>query len=328
MTNFKEYFRSHLKSGARVALSILLVILALTFILAFSGQHDYTGNLQCKIDIPVIFLCILIYVLPVKEFAFFKKRTNLDCAYALPISRRTMGIVHYLCGLIELCVLFSASYLLNFIMLLARGGGELFNLGFMLEHYLICLAVGTAMYSLMVFVFNEGNTKGDGIWFMILYSFVFILIAGALQTITEKITTNISSFIPPGFIANITNYYRYLIEGKSIPDYNAHNYENLWLFFIIWIAFGIAACADLFRTFGKRRMEKTEEISDSLYGYRVLIPIFAVTGNIVFRVVDIIVFWVIIELFAILGYTIYRRGFHYKKSDIAVLLLLIIFLFI
>jgi hypothetical protein len=30
----------------------------------------------------------------------------------------------------------------------------------------------------------------------------------------------------------------------------------------------------------------------------------------------------------ILGYTIYRRGFHYKKSDIAILCLLLIFLFI
>jgi hypothetical protein len=41
-----------------------------------------------------------------------------------------------------------------------------------------------------------------------------------------------------------------------------------------------------------------------------------------------IIFWVIIELFAILGYTIYRRGFHYKKSDIAILCLLLIFLFV
>ena len=75
-------------------------------------------------------------------------------------------------------------------------------------------------------------------------------------------------------------------------------------------------------------MEKTEEISDSYFGFRTLIPTFAITGMLAFAVWDNIIFWVIIELFAILGYTIYRRGFHYKKSDIAVLCLLAIFLFL
>jgi hypothetical protein len=91
---------------------------------------------------------------------------------------------------------------------------------------------------------------------------------------------------------------------------------------------GIAAAVDFFRTFGKRRMEKTEEISDSYLGFRTLIPIYAVTGMLCFQASDSIIFWVIIELFAILGYTIYRRGFHYKKSDIAILCLLLIFLFV
>jgi hypothetical protein len=29
-----------------------------------------------------------------------------------------------------------------------------------------------------------------------------------------------------------------------------------------------------------------------------------------------------------IGYTVYRRGFHYKKSDIAILCLLLLFLFV
>jgi hypothetical protein len=38
--------------------------------------------------------------------------------------------------------------------------------------------------------------------------------------------------------------------------------------------------------------------------------------------------WVMIEICTLIGYTIYRCGFHYKKSDIAVMLLLLIFLFV
>jgi hypothetical protein len=43
---------------------------------------------------------------------------------------------------------------------------------------------------------------------------------------------------------------------------------------------------------------------------------------------SLVVLWVMIELLALLGYTIYRRGFHYKKSDIIILAsMLIILLF-
>ena len=71
-------------------------------------------------------------------------------------------------------------------------------------------------------------------------------------------------------------------------------------------------------------MEKTEEISDSFLGYRVLIPYFALTG-----IIATLTFttWVIFEILALIGYTIYRRGFRYKLSDIIVLLSLFIFLF-
>ena len=98
-------------------------------------------------------------------------------------------------------------------------------------------------------------------------------------------------------------------------------------FFIFWVVAGIASTVGFLTTFGKRRMERTEEISDSYFGYRVLIPTYAVSGMIVFAVLDALS-WIIIEILAFLGYTIYRRGFHYRRSDIIILLSLIVFLFI
>ena len=49
------------------------------------------------------------------------------------------------------------------------------------------LIFGIAVYTLMAFVFNEGNTKGDGIWFMVLYTFVFLLIHSVLTFFIYKI---------------------------------------------------------------------------------------------------------------------------------------------
>ncbi len=336
MTNFKEYFRLHLKANIRPMLYILAVVMVLTFLMGMSLQpveryHSDIGfmvvDYNATLYIPVAFLCVLVYVLPVMEFSFFKKRINLDCAYALPISRRGMGIVHYLTGLIILFGAFSYSYLLNFAMLIGRGT-EWFNFAPMVGHYFLCLLLGFSMYSVMVFVFNRANTRGDGIWFMVLHTFVFLLIASAYLQITDN--WRLSDAIYPGVlwgtIDTMTTAYQNVVELRTESSVAFWNTREYVAWFVFWVVAGIASAVGFFLTFGKRRMEKTEEISNSYFGFRTLIPTFAITGMLAFAVWDNIIFWVIIEFFAILGYTIYRRGFHYKKSDIAILCMLLIFL--
>ena len=75
-------------------------------------------------------------------------------------------------------------------------------------------------------------------------------------------------------------------------------------------------------------MEKTEEISDSYFGFRTLIPIYAISAMILSESSNYIILWVIFELLTFIGYTIYRRGFHYKKSDVITMCMLLIFLFL
>ena len=76
-------------------------------------------------------------------------------------------------------------------------------------------------------------------------------------------------------------------------------------------------------------MEKTEEISSSYFGFRLLIPVYAISAMIALKTVSSTIIWfVIVEVLTFIGYTIYRRGFHFKKADIAILGLLLMFLFI
>ena len=340
MTSFKRYFISHARSDFRPFIYILVTVLAMTLLIGIDAQpisrfdhvtEEFVDDYQSTLFLPVTFMCILAYVLPVMEFAFFKKRINLDCAYSLPISRRAMGLVHYLTGLMMLLIVFSASYLINFLLLLARGPGW-FNFLPLIGHYFLCLVLGFAIYSVLVFVFNEANTMGDGIWFMLLYTFVFILCFGALCEITDntgaEIAEGVYGAIPWGTVDMLTTSYQYLVEINFAHKAMFWSTTGYVMWFIFWIAAGIASALGFFFTFGKRRMEKTEEISDSFFGFRVLIPIYAFCGMILFNGSDEFVFWLIIQVLTILGYTIYRRGFHYKKDDIAVLCILAFFLFV
>lgn len=338
MKNAKTYFCSHLRASLRPLLYLLVSVCVLTLVIGLRMQPigvytasefvatDYRSTLYS----PVIFLYILVLVLPAMEFSFFKRRISLDCAYALPITRRAMGTVHYLTGLIQLLCTFSASYLVNFFLLLSRGAAW-FRFTPMLAHYGLCLLLGAALYSVMVFIFNAANTTGDGIWFMLLYTVVLALVTGAVQTVTDGRDTFVLfsdvslGAIPWMPLSMLTTYCQRLVELEPVSKAFWQNTPYVvWLF--VWVVLGIAATVAFLLTFGKRRPERTEELSTSFLGYRVLIPTLAVSGMLVFHASDFILFWVIIELLALLGYTVYRRGFHYRRTDLAVLCLLALFL--
>ncbi len=338
MTNFKQYFRSHLKSKVKTLIYILSIVLALTYFWANASQESYYYNRELNVYelgyistlyVPVIFMCILVYILPVMEFSFFKKRINLDCAYSLPISRKSMGAVHYLTGLIILFAAFTSSYLLNFILLLSRGPGW-FNFAPMIGHYFLCLILGFAIYSIMVFVFNEANKRGDGIWFMILYTFVFLLVITTIVATTNDYSLygTIIYFMPGLLFDAINTSYQSIVELTTTDRMVFWEKQEYIHLFVFWLMLGVASTVGFFLTFGNRRMEKTEEISDSYFGFRTLIPVYAISLMILLGASKSIILWVIIEILTLIGYTIYRRGFHYKKSDIAVMCLLLLFLFI
>ncbi len=335
MTGFKSYFCSHLKSNSRILLYLIAITLVLTLVIGINSgtEQRWDSKMQAfvvtaynsTIGVPVIFLCLLAYITPVLEFSFFKKRINLNCAYAMPISRRALGLVHYLTGAITVLLPFTMSYLLNFILILTRGVQN-YNLAPMIAHYFLCLLLGLAMYSLMVFAFNEANTTGDGIWFMFLWTFVTFFATTALDRIMDAWSYFIIEPLPWGLISELTTSYKRLVE-LTVPIYSGTEdflqTPNCIFWIIAWSLIGIASSVGFFFSFGKRRMEKTEEISDSFFGYRVLIPYFAVTGMIAFPSFPT---WVIFEILALIGYTIYRRGFRYKLSDVIVLLSLLVFL--
>jgi hypothetical protein len=191
----------------------------------------------------------------------------------------------------------------------------------MIGHYFFCLLFGFLIYSFFVLVFNMANTKGDGIWFIILYTFLVILVCGALSLLgVDLFDTELYCAMPWGVIDALTSDYKDLVEMNVSGGLKFFERGRAVFWLVFWIVVGIASAVGFFLSFGKRRMEKTEEISDTWFGYRLLIPIFAVCGMIVFH--DLI-FGIIIWLFAVIGYTIYRRGFRYKKSDLIILALLI-----
>ena len=164
---------------------------------------------------------------------------------------------------------------------------------------------------------------------MLLWSFIFPLIMLALEELADNYYMFGTEYcgIPWGVIDSMTTTYQYIVEKGDLSFATFWQKSGCIFWVVAWIVLGAAAAVGSYLTFGKRRMEKTEEISDSFLGFRTLIPAYAVTGMLGFAETSSIIFWVIIELLALVGYTIYRRGFHYKRSDIIILASMIVFIF-
>ena len=318
----KSYMRSHLRDSLKTLLYLVAFSVAVTLIFSGSNQcypnEDYidgewivTGYYYSSmLGIPVTILANSCFALPVLEFSFFKKRRNLDCAYALPISRREMGIVHYLTGLLLLVIPYTCSYLINFLLMLRYPGA--FDYRLLFEHYILCMLLGICIYSVYVFVFNEANSTGDGVWFIILWTFVFYLIARALFGISyydNLSEMGISFMALNGFTAS----YMDIIDGDRVA-LTANIWENTkgMIYISLWLVLGILSMIGHYLTFGKRPAQHTEEVSDSWFGYRVMIPIYAVCGMVLWQDIGA---WLIVEVIAVVGYMIYRKGLHLKKSD-------------
>lgn len=349
---FKAYFRDHFRSKTKLLICLVVFALMLTLITAVGGQRseytytDYETDTEITrvsydscIDLQQRILIICSFIIPVIEFSFFKKRRNLDCAYALPISRREMGAVHYLTGLICLIVPFTCSYLCNFLLMLRYPEG--FAYAPLLGFYFLNLLLSITVYSLFVFVFNQANSTGDGIWFIILWSFLLALILAAVDSfstmvydtfIWEKENSDAiyeayskwsdKWLIDPGFGLpwglqyEMSWVYEAAIE-KANDSWESRRIAELWkdshfvVMFAVWILGGIGSAVSFVLSFGKRRAEKTQEVSDSWFGFKVLIPVYGFLINIASS--GVLLLGVTIMTFV--GYLIYRKGFHLKVWD-------------
>ena len=243
-----------------------------------------------------------------------------------------MGLVHYFTGLICLIVPFTCSYLLNFLLMLRYPEG--FYYPPLIGFYFLSLLMGTILYTFFTFLFNQANSTGDGIWFMVLWSFLFGLAATALDVVHyewlnfgkndyfyyDSIFYDPSLGVSWGPLAEMQWRYSEVvekIEKASLATLWTDIHFIKW--FVLWIVVGIGSALGFVFTFGKPRAEKTQEVSESWVGSKLLIPLYAIAGMISFGDVFVLVVFIL----AFVGYIIYRKGFHLKKWDWIMLGLLI-----
>ena len=260
-----------------------------------------------QIGIIVIFLCIICTIVPVYEYTFLMKKRSVDQYYSLPIKRSSIIAIKFVCGYFKIFISYTITFFLGLIVISLKENSYFLNYYFSFYFYTILLA-----FILYSFFFSRANTIVDGIIFINLYIFIFSLVLinikdffrDVLNVIIFRITTLEVPYSP---LINITEYYDTLIRYGS----SGGQYEH-WRSYLLWSIIGVLSFIGLIYVTKFDKAENAEQVSDSYFGYRIMIPLYLI--SILYSVKPFsnrinIVSSAVFFCAGLVGYVIYRRTF-------------------
>ena len=260
-------------------------------------------------------LLILCYLVPTLVFSFKMDKRAVDCYYALPLKKEKLYLAKTLLGLVMIIVPFTVAYWIGFLALSLREGNP-YNMGYYVPAYFGMLLFAILLFGYNSFFFTRANKAQDGIAFMLCYAgiiaYVLLCVCGVFEI---ELTGELSNFIltlasPAGMIwfdINMGN----LITGST--PFSGITWTP-WMF-IMPIIMGIAGYFGLF--FGVRfeKAENAEQVSDSWFGYKTLIPLIVALGiGLIGAALSILVF-AIIAVGSIVATVMYKRTFKLELWD-------------
>ena len=281
-------------------------------------------NIGTGLYILAVILGIACTLIPMLETDCFKNRRNLDTLYFLPISRFKLALAHYLSGWIQIMVIYTVSFVWAAVCI--SDYARYFHLFYLLPYYFLSLLIGLILYSIFMFLFGEGNSSADGLVFCILGMFALLLIFCVINEISWSYSKKYPLIEEWGCVYTPLNNLTVLFQNKMYVDGSLNwNYhirtekqirETMYMF-AAWGGIGIASAVGYFVTFVRKGAEKIGDVSESWFGYKIMIPLYAYSAFLLVGTEGII--GILILILMLMGYFIYRRSFRLRKNDLIVI---------
>lgn len=263
-------------------------------------------------------LCITVSIVPLFELSGLKNRRNLDTLFFFPIKREKMALVHFISGFAQVAAIYTVTWGASYLWLVLNT--KYYALGYMIPYYLLSLLLAFVIYSIYCFLFMQANTTADGVLFCVLWIFLPALVALVLNVIwsvpiEEELMKWGIMYTP---MNHLTVIFQDLIEINNPTRWDGlvENIMERWYMFPVWGAVGLVAVNGYLFSFLGKGAEQAGEISNSPFGYALLIPAYGYCLIQIGMGIFIPLLIVIYLGFMLSGYLIYRRGFKFKVPDI------------
>jgi len=294
-----------------VIMSILGIIICVPSLISVKRYQDSAFLTSIAYFLYACVIGIVIY-----QFSFLMKKRSVDEFYALPLKREKIILLKFLVGYIDIAIAYTVTFFMSFISI-ANRFVNILNLEYFFPFYILTLLSSLGIYAFYAFIYMRGNTVIDGVIFMILYNFVFYLFEDVIRlfilNVFDKYTQINFSLLPSWAFDVLIEKYASLIE-------NGINVQTPILGgTIFWSIIFLASLIGIYFSTKLDKAERAEQISETYFGYKILIPIYFI-GTLYSLDIDssiasdpfYISYYAIFFAISIIGMVIYKRTFKLK----------------
>ena len=258
------------------ALVILTAVCTLPYIaelstaqLSYVYEHWETGEpitviRSTQIGIVFIALGALCFLSPALVYSFKMSKRGVDGYYALPLKKQKLYLVKTLVGLLLVLIPYTVAYWGGFLTLLCRGDNP-YLMGWYVPAYFGGVLFGICLYGFNAFLYTRGNTALDGFVFMIAYIPFFTAVCAYVNAVFFPYYLNGVDFLSFGGLFAFGNAMNDLMMGYGGVRLSP-------LTFVVMPVLGAVGYALLFALLPYEKGENAEQVSDSPFGYKILIP--------------------------------------------------------
>ncbi len=236
------------------------------------NPYSYGSSLSGFILYSVL-LIGLTYIVPLFNYRFIQYKRSCDTFLSLPIKRETLCNTVTVFSLALMYVPYIINVIFGAIVLIVKGYP--FVIGSFIAYLVISLLLVSVLYFMNTLIVLKCNNSIDSVICMIGYSLLPVVIYLAFAEFMDMYTFGVNGFYnfdwPQSIHTMIASTGFFLYHAFSIATNQAFNY--CWCVF--YLALGLVFGAWSAITFVKRNAESSEQISDSQWMYRLLIPLYA-----------------------------------------------------
>lgn len=297
------------------AFVVLVAVCTLPYIVELSTmdfsyvyRHYQTGEMftvlhSSQIGLALFALGALCFLSPVLVYSFKMSKRGVDGYYSLPLKKEKLYLVKTMVGLLLVLIPFTVMYWSGFLTLLCRAENP-YDMFWYLPAYFGSALLGICLFGLNAFLFTRGNSVADGIVFMLAYiPFFVMLYAYCIEAFNLSNYPSETGFFSFGSLVQF---------GTAMNDLILR-YENVSLSpltFVVMPILGVAGYALLFILLPYEKGENAEQVSDSWFGYKILIPVYTAI-LIALNDASYIIFFCLIAMSAIIATVVYQRKFKF-----------------
>lgn len=317
------------------------------------GFREYYPDLSLTLLVSIPFF-VIAFVDVIIQGKYLMNKKSIDTYYSLPIKRHIILISHLSSGLIMSILPFSLMYWLGAVICTFKF--PFFNFIYFLFLYLILILLYICNYIINAFFMSKANSILDGAFFIILGTTVLPLILFSLYFTLSNLNINsVDHFLSKNFdyilyVLPVAGFIYYSIHFEKLILYKYFYYcfvkepkneeylESMGVYssgfdigYIIAIIVMMIICLTLLiLLFNKRKPESSEDTSNSLFGYSVMVPVYAVFAMLPFVVnrpiLDGVIAFIFIGILYIIGTMCQYRTFKiplYRWIMLGVIFLLV-----